>query len=257
MSRWRARVMPLRDVVGAHREHHAALGAAGPAQRAPRWPSGAARRRRCHRAPQVVGGELEVGVLRAAHDTGDPALALRVADAGDQGGTEEDQREVARSLGHHLGVEARAEVDRARGRRRAARLTSAGSLVVSSSSRASQVASRSTGISNSGLRSTNVAQLLGEPVEGDLLVAPAGLELLDAAVGEVHAARLPVGAASPPAPRRWRRGAGQRSKAARRGRPAPPACFLLEPVAGEADAALRETTRRARCSPCRPVPAAG
>ena len=48
------------------------------------------------------------------------------------------------------------------------------------------MASRSTGISKSGLRSTNVLQLLGEPGEGDLFVTPPALELLDAAVGEVH-----------------------------------------------------------------------
>ena len=48
-------------------------------------------------------------------------------------------------------------------------------------------------------------QLLGEPGQGDLLVTPALLELLDAAVGEVHA--RPVSTVSPrtPARRSWSR----------------------------------------------------
>jgi len=34
-------------------------------------------------------------------------------------------------------------------------------------------------------------ELLGEPREGDLLVTPAPLELLDSAVGEIQEKRLP------------------------------------------------------------------
>ena len=61
------------------------------------------------------------------------------------------------------------------------------------------------------------AQLLGEPVEGDLLVTATGLELLDPAVREVHGARLPAraGPTAPPRAQGVRVGplARQRSKA--------------------------------------------
>ena len=55
-----------------------------------------------------------------------------------------------------------------------------------SSRRASQVANRSTGVSNSGCTSVNSWSRSATQAEGHLLVTSALLELLDPAVGEVH-----------------------------------------------------------------------
>lgn len=139
---------------------------------------------------------FEVGVRRASHDACHPTLALGVTDPGDHRGPHEDDGDVARAS---LGT-ANAALGRNWRSAPSCSSWSAGlpgrvwSLLIgqssSSSSRASHVASRSTGVSKSGLRSTKVRRLFGEPGEGDLFVPPTRLGLLDPSVGEVHVETL-------------------------------------------------------------------
>src|SRR6476619_6350243 len=129
-----------------------------------------------------------------------------------------------------------------------------------------------------GVQVDEGAQLVGQPLDGDLFLSPAGRKRLDAAVGEVHAGEVialgcdhldaahPLGTytvhrCAEPAPAigtgsacaacsacsacsagpACSAGSGQRRKAASTSSCCSAWCFLLEPVAGEAEA-RRETT---------------
>src|SRR5580765_1813623 len=89
---------PRGDVTEAHRDDQPLLGAPGPPWRALDLPALEDIGARVAPDPQVVCREVELGVLAPADDAPDPALALRVADAGDHRGTDEDQPDVASAV---------------------------------------------------------------------------------------------------------------------------------------------------------------